>query len=238
MTGKKKRFMNVCCCVSENQAAPATGKLRRDIMTSALRSCKMHGKARRAASRHCPNQGESMTARKTRPTTRPAAAASVARQPAPTENERQQMAVATEGAEAVRRGFEAIRQINDRAVQSALVRFTAAAEKYRTPREPLELLAIPAELMRSQIEGAATYWQELSSAALEMQAELLGCSSHLVDSDAMLQTASAMDALPAFPFYSFERMFGAGNGSMDRPGRTVLHGLDTGADSKAQGLAP
>lgn len=155
-----------------------------------------------------------MTARKkTRPASTPVAAA----RPAPTENGRQQIAVATEGADAMVRGFEAMRKINDRAVQSALVRFTAAAEKYKTPCEPLELLAIPTELLRSQIEGATSYWQELSGAALEMQAELLNCSSHLVDSDAMLQTASVMDAFPAFPFYGFDRMFGATGGHTGRP---------------------
>jgi hypothetical protein len=138
-----------------------------------------------------------MTARKIRTSARPAAAGT----PAPSDTGRQQIAVATEGADAMRRGFEAMRQINDRAVQSALLRFATAAEKYKAPHQPLELLAIPTELVRSQFEEAASYWQELSGAALEMQAELLNCSTHLVDSDAMLQTASAMDAFPAFPFF-------------------------------------
>lgn len=138
-----------------------------------------------------------MTARKSRPTA--VAAVDTA---SPNSIDRQQIAVASEGADAMRRGFEAMRQINERAVQSALARFTEAAEKLnKTPSQPLELLAVPGELMRLQLMQATNYWQELSSAALEMQAELLGCSSHLVDSDAVLQTASAMDALPAFALF-------------------------------------
>ena len=138
-----------------------------------------------------------MTARKTPPAARPQAVTT----PALNETERQQMAVATESAVAMRRGFEAMRKINDRALQAALSRFTAAAEKLRAPSEPMELFSVSAELMRLQIEGTASYWQDLSAAALEMQAQLLGCSSHLVESDALLQAASAMEALPAFPLF-------------------------------------
>jgi hypothetical protein len=54
---------------------------------------------------------------------------------------------------------------------------------------------------------------------MEMQAELLGCSSHLVDSDALLQTASAVDALPGFPFYGIDRIIGA-----TRPARPAAAG--------------
>lgn len=111
---------------------------------------------------------------------------------------RQQMAVAAESAGVMARGFEAMRQINDRAVQGTLARYAAAAQKLGTRRPPMELLAVPAELMRSEFEGATSYWQALSGAALEMQAELIGCSSHLVDSDAVLQAAAAMESLPVF----------------------------------------
>ena len=151
-----------------------------------------------------------MTARNTRPAARHAAAA----KPTLTETERQQMAVTAESADAMRRGFEAMRQINDRALQAALSRLTEAAEKFTTPHEPMELLTVSTELMRLQLEGAASYWQELGGAALEMQAQLLGCSSHLVESDALLQAASVMDALPAFPLF--------------------LQGLNTGTDSTAE----
>ena len=150
------------------------------------------------------------TTRRTAPPTTPAKAQ-------PGNAERQQAAVAAESAEAMRRGIEAMRQINDRAVQGALARLAAAAQKYKEPQPPLQLLAMQGELLRLQLDGAASYWQELSAAALEMQAELLGCSTHLLETDAVLQTASAIDALPAL--------------------RCFLHGVDTAADRRAQPLA-
>lgn len=107
----------------------------------------------------------------------------------------------TESADVMLRGFEAIGKINERAIQSALARYAAAAAKLNVQRQPMDLLALPADLMRSEIEGATRYWQELGGATMEMQAELLGCSSHLVDSDALLQATHALDALPVFaPF--------------------------------------
>lgn len=107
----------------------------------------------------------------------------------------------TESADVMLRGFEAIRRINERAVQSALGRYAAAAEKMKGQRQPMDLLALPTDLMRSEIEGVTLYWQELGGVAMEMQAELLGYSSHLVDSDALLQATHALDALPLFaPF--------------------------------------
>lgn len=154
-----------------------------------------------------------MTARKTPRKAKPAAAP-LAAWSAPADSGRQQLAVASESADAMVRGFEAMRKIHDAAMQGALARYTAAAQKLATPRQPMELVAIPTDLLRSEIEGVASYWQALSGAAMEMQAELLGCSSHLVDSDALLQTVSAVDALPGFPFYGFDRFFGANSRSL------------------------
>lgn len=147
-----------------------------------------------------------MTARKTTRKVKPAVAP-LAAWPAPIDSERQQLAVASESADAMVRGFEAMRKIHDGAMRSALERYTAAAQKLAKPRQQMELVAIPTDLMRSEIESVTSYWQALTGAAMEMQAELLGCSSHLVDSDALLQTVSAVDALPAFPFYGFDRFF-------------------------------
>lgn len=109
--------------------------------------------------------------------------------------------LSTESADVMLRGFEAIRKINERAVQSALARYAAAAGKMTGQRQPMDLRALPTDLMRSEFEGATRYWQELGGAAMEMQAELLGCSRHLVDSDALLQATHALDAWPVFaPF--------------------------------------
>lgn len=108
--------------------------------------------------------------------------------------------LSTESAAVMRRGFQAICKINDRAIQGALARYAAAAAKLKAPpRQPMDLLALPTDLVRSEIEGVTAYWQELGGATMEMQAELLGCSSHLVDSDALLQATHALDAIPVPP---------------------------------------
>ncbi|MDB5941293.1 MAG: hypothetical protein JWQ13_859 [Ramlibacter sp.] len=158
-----------------------------------------------------------MTARKTTDTAAAAGQAPLAAWSAESDGGRQQMAVATESAGAMLRGFEAMRKINDRALQGALARYTAAAGA--APRQPLDLFTMPSDFVRGEIEGATSYLQELSAAALEMQAELLGCSSHLVDSDALLQAASAVNSLPRMPafngfphlngFEGFNSFFGA-----------------------------
>ena len=151
-----------------------------------------------------------MTSRKIPAAARPTAVT----KPQLTDNERQQLTVAAESAVAMHRGFEAMRQINDRAAQATLSRFTAAAEQLKTPRDPLALVSVSTELIRLQLEGATSYWRDLSSAAFEMQAQLLGCSSHLMENDVILQAASAMDSLPAFPL--------------------VLQRLNTGSDRTAE----
>lgn len=105
---------------------------------------------------------------------------------------RQQMVVANESASAMFRGFEAMRKIHEQAAHDATARHAAAAEKMRSPRQAAELLQIQSELIRRDVEGAMGYWQELAAAALEMQNEMMGCASHLVDSDTLLESAHAL----------------------------------------------
>jgi len=110
---------------------------------------------------------------------------------------RQQMAVAAESACAMFRGFEAMRRIQEEAAHDALARHEAAAEKLKRPCLPADLLAIETDLIRFDLETATRYWQQLGAAAMEMQAEMLGCCTHLVDSERLLGAASALKALPA-----------------------------------------
>lgn len=107
---------------------------------------------------------------------------------------RQQMAVAAEGASAMFRGFETMRKIQEQAAHQARVRHAAAAEKLKEGCPANELLAIQADLLRFDIEAATRYWQQLGAAALEMQTEMMGCATHLADTEAMLEAASAVSA--------------------------------------------
>lgn len=108
---------------------------------------------------------------------------------------RQQLAVAAESACAMFRGFEAIRKIQERAAHQALQTHSAAADKLKGPCAPEDLMSIQSNLLRADLEGAARYWQEIAATAMEMQAQMMDCGSHLINSDAILQAASVADTL-------------------------------------------
>jgi len=109
----------------------------------------------------------------------------------------QQMAVATESAGAMFRGFEAMRKIQEQAGNRTMMLHAAALEKMQHAKEPAQLMAVQSELLGQDTECAARYWQELSAAALEMQTQMLSCCSHLVDSEAVMNATAAMDHFPA-----------------------------------------
>ncbi|MBC5763936.1 phasin family protein [Ramlibacter albus] len=106
---------------------------------------------------------------------------------------RQQAAVACEAACAVFRGFEAIRKVQEQAAHQAQVRHAAAAEKLRRPVKPAELFALQADLARFDMEAALRYWQSLAAAAVEMQTDVAGCCTHLVDAGKVLETAHSLE---------------------------------------------
>lgn len=104
---------------------------------------------------------------------------------------RQQLLVATEGARAVFRGMQAMRGIQEQAAREATQRHAAAAERLRQAATPAELFALQGELMRSNLENATRYWQDLAGAAMEMNTELAGCTAKLVDTEDVLAATSA-----------------------------------------------
>lgn len=112
---------------------------------------------------------------------RPAQAADFAPWNLMTELGRQQLAVATSGASALFRGCEAMRRIQQHAAHQASTRHEAAAQKLQEPCGAADLLAVQSELLRFDIQGAGQYWQQLASAALRMQVEMMASASHLAD---------------------------------------------------------
>lgn len=106
---------------------------------------------------------------------------------------RQQMAMATEAACAMFRGFEAMRKVQEQAAHDAAQRHAVAARKLQRPCDAMELLAIQSELLSFDVDGASRYWQQLGAAALEMQTEMLGCCGRLVVPDAVLASAHILD---------------------------------------------
>jgi phasin family protein len=96
---------------------------------------------------------------------------------------RQQMAVASEGASTMMRGFEALRRLQDEATRQAAARHAEAARKLGTSPAPADLIATQSQLLRDDIEDATRYWQQVAATAFEMNSELLGCATQLVDTD-------------------------------------------------------
>jgi hypothetical protein len=96
---------------------------------------------------------------------------------------RQQLALANQGAYTVCRGFEEIRRIQEETARATAERHAAVAEKLRRPGEPLDLALIQGELLRDDFSIAAKYWQDLTGVALEMNGELLDRATRLVDTE-------------------------------------------------------
>lgn len=112
---------------------------------------------------------------------------------------RQQASVAADASCAMFRGFEAMRRIQQQAAHQATVRHQALAARLHRDCAPGDVLAIQAEMAQGDWQSATQYWQQLAAAALEMQVEMMGCASHLVDSESALEAASAVEALDAIP---------------------------------------
>lgn len=112
---------------------------------------------------------------------------------------RQQMCVAAEASSAMLRGFETMRRIQQQAAHEASARHQAVAEKLQGDCAPADLMAMQASLLQADWQSASQYWQDLAGTALEMQVEMMGCASHLMDSDAALESVSAVEALDAWP---------------------------------------
>jgi hypothetical protein len=104
---------------------------------------------------------------------------------------RQQVAVASEGASTLFRGFEAMRRVQEQAAHAAAERHAAVAEKLRQPAAPADVALAQVELLRDDIACAARYWQDLAAAMLEMNSQLLNCAAQLVDTEDVMAATSA-----------------------------------------------
>ena len=92
---------------------------------------------------------------------------------------RQQLALAAEGACALFRGSEAMREIQHQAAHQACAHHEEAVQKLRGTCEPADLLAIQTDLLRFNLQGAAEYWQGLMANALKTQFEMMGCANRV-----------------------------------------------------------
>lgn len=90
---------------------------------------------------------------------------------------RQQLAATAQACCAVFRGVEAIGRVQQKAAHHALARHQVVAERLKEPCQPLELLALQAEMVRFDMQGATLYWEQVASAVVTMQQELLGSAA-------------------------------------------------------------
>lgn len=95
---------------------------------------------------------------------------------------RRQLALMTESATAVLRGSEALRKLQQESAHRALAQHEEAAERLRGQVDFNELLTIQAELLRFNLQEAAQYWQQLTTTALKMQAEMVSSAGEVLDS--------------------------------------------------------
>lgn len=96
---------------------------------------------------------------------------------------RQQMAVAAEGASTLYRGFEVMRKVQQQTAHDAAQRHAKAAERLRAGCAPADVLAVQSQLLHDDLEEASRYWQQLAATTFEMNSRLLGCATHLIDTE-------------------------------------------------------
>jgi len=94
---------------------------------------------------------------------------------------RKQMALMTRSATAVLRGSEALRNIQQQAAHRALTHNEEAAERLRGRVDFNELLAIQAEMLRFNMQETAQFWQQLTTAALKVQADMVSSAGEALE---------------------------------------------------------
>ena len=112
---------------------------------------------------------------------------------------RQQLAVAAQASCAMFRGIEVMRKVQQEAAHQASVRHESAAHKLHGSIKPVDLLEVQSILLQGDLQSATQYWQQLTAAAMEMQTEMMGCATHMVDSETALHNMSVMDTLDMVP---------------------------------------
>lgn len=94
---------------------------------------------------------------------------------------RQQMALMTRSACAWLRASEAVRTVQQQTAHRASAQHQEVAERLRAPCDFNELMALQAEMLRFNLQEATQYWQQIATAALKAQADLVGSAGQALD---------------------------------------------------------
>ena len=111
-----------------------------------------------------------------------------------TELGRQQMAAATLSTSALCRGSETLRKVQQEMAHEASLRHAQAAKKLASPCQPTDMIELQSELLRSNMQSATQYWQQLLEVALQTQREMMESMVGLLDSKSDGGMKSAMEA--------------------------------------------
>lgn len=111
-----------------------------------------------------------------------------------TELGRQQLAAATMSTSALCRGSEALRKVQQEIAHEASLRHAQAAKKLSSPCQPADMMALQTELIRSNMQSATQYWQQLLEVALQTQREIMESMTGLADGKSDAGMKSVLEA--------------------------------------------
>lgn len=95
---------------------------------------------------------------------------------------RKQLELMARSATVAYQGSETLRKVQQQAAHRASVHHEEVAQKLRGPCDLSDVWAIQADLLRFNVQEAAHYWQQLASAALKIQVDLVGSAGEALDS--------------------------------------------------------
>jgi Phasin protein len=94
-------------------------------------------------------------------------------------------------------GNENMRKIQQDAAHDASARHREAAAKLFGQCQPSDILPIQSELMRSDLQGASQYWQQLTVVAMQTHREMMASFSQMLENEKSGGVKSALDAFQA-----------------------------------------
>lgn len=90
-------------------------------------------------------------------------------------------------------GIQHIAKVQQAALHEALEQYTAAARKLQKRCAPLDVLAVQMDLANANAQAAASYWQGVTDAVLQMQARLVACGCEMLDADKVLEACAMFE---------------------------------------------
>ena len=96
---------------------------------------------------------------------------------------RQWFPVASQAADVMMRGFEQMRELQAEALRDVGKQESGVAERFGRHPDPVGLMAVQMDLMRSRYERGMRYWMDVAGTAMEIQTELAACGARLVNTE-------------------------------------------------------